>query len=310
MHGGKNTWNFSCGACGESFSRESDDFDKKITAPITRGPEFCYVGPHTVKRIKAGDERRVIDDALVLTSGPDLQRQIDSIPSTMPKVRILTIQSPGYYDEESTTKLEVSMPNLETLKLIDVSFKKVTLNPSLTPNVEELSMQNVGDDCDLTVRLPELKSFEMHYYCSHDDSSWVHEMLATAKKLERFDTYKFRVWGRLDFAGNDLRSIRLHRAECTTDISLYAPRIEHLSLQACYGLDGELRILESHPNFAKPVGRPSSFVVDTTNACVSPRVAEVLRTNPRIEWVGQDEDDFSGNPCEGMFARMHAGMGF
>ena len=74
----------------------------------------------------------------------------------MPNVRILTSQSTGCYDDIRPS-LEIWMPKLETLKLEDVCFRKVTLNPELTPNNDELYMQNIPDKCKLTVILPRLR---------------------------------------------------------------------------------------------------------------------------------------------------------
>ena len=303
MGGGSSSWNFSCEACGGHFTKTSSDYNGKDTAPITRGARFCYEGPHTIKPIKKDDERRVCADVLVLAVGADLQQKINSIPSTMPDVRVLTIQSTGCYDDSVRPSLEIPMPKLETLKLEDVCFRKVTLNPKLTPNVEELSMQNIPDGCELTVLLPELRSFSMHYYGPPDDSAWINNMLSTATKLESFDSYKLRVGPELDFASNNLKYIRLHRAELLESLSVYAPRLQELSLQACYGLDGELTILDSHPDHPSVPGRPSAFFVNTANACISPSIARVLNSNPRV--MHDDSGGNPANPMEAMF-RWHA----
>lgn len=103
------------------------------------------------------------------------------------------------------------MPKLHKLQLIDVPFSKIKLDSQFAPLVEELFLQNIPDECDMTVLLPELKSFTMHYYMG--DGDWIHDMLSTSKKLKTFDSYKLRVGPQLNFAGNELESIRLHRAE-------------------------------------------------------------------------------------------------
>lgn len=203
-----------------------------------------------------------------------------------------------------------ALSKLETLKLEDVCFQKVTLNSELTPSIEELYMQNIPDECQLTIVLPELRSFSMHYYGPPDDCTWMHNMLKTATNLESFDSYKLRVGPKLDFAGNNLKYIRLHRAELLESISVYAPRLQELNLQACYGLDGELCILDSHPDHPAVPGRPSAFFVNTTNACISPSIARVLSTNPRVMHDDDDSGGNSGNPMEAMFSGMHGGMGF
>ncbi|KAL7440620.1 hypothetical protein ACHAXM_007383 [Skeletonema potamos] len=302
MGGGNNTWNFSCEACGERYHKSSPVFDV-AAAPITRGPKFCYSGVHTIKPLPVSDKRRISNDILVIDCGPNIQQEIDSIPKTMPNVRVLTIRRTGFYDEDNNPTLDVAMPKLKTLKLIDCCFSKVNLNNQLTPLVEELFMQNIPDECEVTVQLPHLKEMTLHYY-SGEDGTWINDMLATATKLERFDSYKLRSFNtpELHFAGNDLRYIRLHRAECLESLSVYAPKLEELSLQACYGLRGYLTILETHPNFTRPQGAPSTIFVNGTNACLSPSILRTLQNNPRVRF---DDDGHSSNPCEGMFAGMY-----
>jgi len=230
-----------------------------------------------------------------LYAGSTLQQKINDIPNTMPNVRFLVIQSRGGYDDAINPILEVAMPKLKNLKLIDVAFAKVKLNHDLTPMVEELCMQNIPDECDLTVELPELKSFSMHYYGPVDNDMWIHDMLTTAKNLVTFDSYKLRVHPELKFAGNDLQTIRLHRAECLERVSIYAPRLKELILQACYDLmnDG-ITILDTHPDFTRPPGRGSNFKVDTTNACINESIVRTLEGNPRVICYGPDEDDDFG----------------
>lgn len=286
------TWTFHCNACGGSFSKKAAKHDGKVTAPIVSGQKFCYKGSHTTKPLPDRDQRRVYKDMMVLHTGPDLQKQIDDIPNIMPNVRLLVIESGGSYDEDNAVSLEVPMPKLEKLKLIDVSFSKVKLNAELTPMVEDLFMQNMPDECDLTIELPELKSCTIHFYGPGDNDTWIHDMLSTATKLQRFDSYKLRVGPELHFAGNDLEYIRLHRAELLYSLSVYAPNLLELNLQGCYGLDGELEILDRHPKFTKPTGSSSRFKVNTMNACISRSIVRTLEKSPRAIWDGEDEDEW------------------
>jgi len=313
---GCSSWSYACSACGESFTKKSTSrsgIGKKSDAKIADGPKWCYSGHHMIKPLKYSDERRVRKDVLSLTVGPDIQERIDEIPAKMPDIRVLTIQSDGCFDDNIQPKLRIRMPQLAELRLTDVCFSQVTLTTELTPNLEELHMQNIPCECRLSVVLPALKDFSMHYYDPPDDDTWIHKMLASAQNLVSFDSYKLRVGPELRFAGNDLRRIRLHRAEMLCSLSVYAPGLESLVLQGCYGLDGELEIIDRHPDFEAPSGRPSAFEVNTTNACISPSIANTLKTNPRVLWDGEDKDDEygggSGNPCEGMFAQMYSQMG-
>lgn len=291
-HGaGSNKWSFGCKACNGSFVKASANYDGMDTAPIVSGAKFCYMGPHTTQPLKDNDQRRVHDGSLLLYAGSTLQQQINDIPNTMPNVRFLVIQSRGGYDDSSILSLEVAMPKLLSLKLIDVAFAKVILNHNLTPMVEELFMQNIPDECHLTVELPKLKSFSMHYYAPDENDMWIHDMLMTATNLVTFDSYKLGVYPELNFAGNDLQTIRLHRADCLESVSIYAPRLKELILQACYDLtEGGITILDTHPDFIRPPGRGSNFKVDTTNSCINESIVRTLKGNPRVIWSGPDDD--------------------
>ena len=70
MFGGTHSWSSGCRACSSGFTRTSDS-NTENTAPITRGPEYCYIGFHSIKSIPEHDQRRVRDDTLVLFTGPD-----------------------------------------------------------------------------------------------------------------------------------------------------------------------------------------------------------------------------------------------
>jgi hypothetical protein len=304
MHGGINQWMFFCLACSGSFTKTSKEYTMS-TAPITEGAKFCYKGPHTTKPLPDDDHRRFCNDTLLLYACSDIQEKINNIPTTMPHVKSLVIQSEGCYNESIKPSLAIAMPKLETLKLIDVAFSKITLDTKLTPLLEDLFMQNIPEECEITVQLPKLITFGMHYYGPVDNEKWFHDMLRTSQSLRDFDSYKLRIRGKINFAGNDLNSISLHRAECMTHLTVYAPNLTDLSLQACYGIQG-VKFLDSHPKFTRPPGNGSKFTVNTTNACLNKSIVNTLQTNPRVMWSGEDDDDdpFS-NPSESMFRDMH-----
>ena len=122
------------------------------------------------------------------------------------------------------------MKNLMILQLVDVLFSEIVLDETTTPNLEEVFLQNVPDECKMKILLPKLKFFSIHYYDAQVDYSWIHSMLACATKLEHFDSYKLRV-DELKFASNNLNKIILRRAECLESLVIYGPKLRELSLQ-------------------------------------------------------------------------------
>ena len=56
---------------------------------------------------------------------------------------------------------------LESNKIIEVmlfSTSEIILNQTRTPNLQELFLHNVPDDCRIEILLPTLKKFKMFYY--------------------------------------------------------------------------------------------------------------------------------------------------
>ena len=77
-------------------------------------------------------------------------------------------------------------------------------------------------------------------------------------------------------------------------LSVDAPKLKTLNIQACYDLR-EIKLLDEHPNFTKLAGAGSKFKVDTTsrdttNALITQSIADILEQNPRVEWIGKDDD--------------------
>ncbi len=207
---------YICGACNSPFSihtpwdRTGGQF--KQGEPQLRGAEWCFAGVHTTKELPASDQRRVFPNTVALSAGPRLQEQIDDLPAD---VRTLTISSGGgLYDDELTATLERHLPQLEELQLVDVAFSKIVLNAALTPALARLRMQNVPDECDLTVECSRLRSVSIHYLSGCDVA--INTMLEHATRLESFDSYKLWV-GRLRFASNELEEVHpdARPAPCT-----------------------------------------------------------------------------------------------
>jgi len=244
------------------------------------GPEFCFAGVHTTKALPGSDMRRAFPNAVSIAAGPSLQADIDALPV---HVQTLTIRSgSGSYDDRlQGVTLEKYLPELQELQLIDVSFEKIVLSAALTPMLRHLKLQNVPDECDLTLELPELRTVSIHFLGDCDEV--INTMLRSATRLEKFDSYKLWV-DELHFASNDLISVDLHRSDRLRTLTLWAPNLSALGLQACYGLD-KLNFLKTHPTLAALLPhshhRPP-LKVNTTNANLGPQARLALEEHPNV----------------------------
>jgi hypothetical protein len=84
---------------------------------------------------------------------------------------------------------------------------------------------------------------------------------------------RYKLWvDRLNFASNELTSIDLHRSDSLEWLTLWAPNLRSLGLQACYGLD-HIAFLETHPFAARlPSGHAGPLLqVSTLNSNLGPR---------------------------------------
>lgn len=306
--------NFSCEACGASYTKSSPDIHMpESQRPVTNGPEYCFFGNHTVKPLPADDDRRVRNDVVSLRSGPDLQEKINALDGNT-KVKILKISSEGMFDDTGTV-LDIKLPNLEELTLIDVEMSSLKLDTTKTPKVRKLYMQNPTqeDNPDFWISLPELREFTCHYWGPGNDN-WLNRMLDSAKKLEVFDSYKLRAEV-LGMYSNTLRSIRLHRAECLRYLELWAPCLTRLDVQACYDLEN-IRFLGDHKLKAE---LPRNFDfgpelhVNAINACLGDAAMSALVNHPRVRRPIETEDDDDGNPfrnpCESALRNLMMQMG-
>jgi len=116
------------------------------------------------------------------------------------------------------------------------------------------------------------------------------------------------------FASNDLTDVRLHRSDNLSSITLWAPRLLTLNVQACYSLE-DIVILEDHvlsaglpADFA-----PTRFQLLTLNANLPPLLKASLLAHPRVAFgCGSDsdgEDLFGGHPAGGFLGAMPPGAG-
>ena len=106
------------------------------------------------------------------------------------RVKSLTIEAPeedGY--SEHGFDLNIAMPNLIQLDLEDVSINNLVLNDNLTPKLEEIKIQNVGQRFRLNIEASGLKKIELDHVSQGDvNVAYINRMLASAKELE-FSTH-------------------------------------------------------------------------------------------------------------------------
>ena len=295
--------NVGCGACRRSFVICTNPMAEDGGEERIEGPEWCFAGAHTTKPLPAHDQRRVFANTVCLVASARLQAQIDAIPAD---TRTLTISSADFYDESMTFTLERELLELEEVQLIDVCFEKIVLDATLTPSVRSLKMQNVPEDCDLTLQLPELRYWSIHYW--RGDGEVIQACLNAATRLEEFDSYKLWSNHELAFASNDLVEIDVHRADVLGALTIWAPNLRHLCLQACYGLD-DIEFLSEHPLAAQlpPGHRSPKLEVNTENANIGPRATRALRERGcKLRAAGGRG---AMNPLEAMFANMRGPMG-
>jgi hypothetical protein len=238
----------------------------------------------------AAKKRKVGIEVLYLRAGPDLQAKIDSIPSTMPNVQELTIYaSDESYDKRP--KLAVSMPKLKKLKLENVDFQKITLTPGLTPNLKELMMDGIPDDCDLTVKLPNLLRVYIAHYGPSEKDEWIDEMLTTATKLNIFHSHQLQVEGLL-MTSNNLQAITIYSSYLLSDLVVYAPRLLFMNLWGCDILRGRIVVLDSYPGLKAPL-KTTRFLLQAFNTSLSTAIRGYLSFNPRVTMEDLESDDES-----------------
>ena len=296
---GESRKSHSCRACGQDYTMVSrlDAAGNELGAPrCESGTPLCFSGAHTLGPLAADDERRVWRDLADVVADADVQDAIDALDAD---VRLVKVRSAQWYDDSITPTFARPLARLEVLQLIDVAFRRVALTPETTPALRELEMQNVPEDCEICVRCPELRKVAIRYYPG--DEGWVQAMLDHAPKLRTFDSYKLQRARQLQFAGPELELIDLHRTDCLGALSVWAPRLRHLGLQAAYSLE-VLEFPETHPVYSRELPAshvPTPFGVNTMNSCLGEAAKNALRANPRARRAAAAH---RGMPTEAMFA--------
>ena len=299
---------YGCTGCGQKYDvlrpwSRNPSGGMEMAEPRIEGARWCYAGVCTTAPLPPADKRRILRGFAALKTGPRLQEEIDALLSD---TKTLTITSgTGFYDDDGAVVLEHRLPELTELQLVDVCFNKIVLNEALTPSLQHLRMQNVPNECDLTIEAPRLTSVSIHFLGDCDDV--INSMLAHATELESFDSYKLWV-SELHFASNDLVSVDLHRSDGLDTLTLYAPNLTSLDLQACYGLE-TLAFQTRHPTLSPllpPGHTPPPLEVNTANANLGRAARKALREHPSAV-AGRTRHQ--GMPTEAMFAGMNGMMG-
>eukprot|EP00038_Savillea_parva_P012791 m.206983 g.206983 ORF g.206983 m.206983 type:complete len:381 (-) comp23533_c0_seq1:138-1280(-) len=291
-----------CQACNTTFTQTTENPRDEIKT-VTKGSEWCFQGPHTLKKLAKGDHRRRRDDVAEVTATANMQAVIDALPQSMPNLKVLSVRPSSLYDDTLSASLRHSLSNLVEVRIIDVALDTIHLTEELTPKVKTVELQNVPESCDLQIRLPLLKTVAIRYWTG--SAAVVNVMLEHATRLVEFTSYKLWVWEPITFASNALRVVDIHRSDSLQGITIWAPNLEHLGLQGCFALE-DITFLDDHP-LAKdlPAGRkPSVFTVNTANAVLGPNAISVLDTCPRVRRSGVSHDCM---PNEEMFAQMASG---
>jgi len=259
---------------------------------VVRGTKWCFRGKHTKDHpLPETDSRRNVAGIVELVVGPNTQKDIDGLPHSHPNAEILCILSDGFYEFKGRKlSLEIKMIKLKKLSLVDVPLTNLRLNDLLTPNIEEIELKNIPDECDIDIMLSRLRKICIHFWSG--PSKIINDMLKTAQALERFESYKLRVT-KISFASNELQTIDLHRADRLEELSVWAPRLKFLGLQACPNVR-RINMIRSH---ALRRRLPFDFrvnhdlFVQCKNSQISSQAFHVLRSYPRVIFGGPEHPE-------------------
>jgi len=169
---------------------------------------------------------------------------------------------------------DLSMPKIQTLRLIDPQPKDGTWNINM-PELLELSMEN---------HTPPSASFG--------------ECLKRSPKIERFFAHKYWHEDRLPkLYLPSCKDFTFRRGDATERLSLYLPRVEKLNLDANYTLNS-LTLLKSGHKDMKDWNLPknetqSKFTLSCTNAILGKGAIRTLEQSGRLlNEIEEPEDDY------------------
>jgi len=231
------------------------------------------------------DLRRNFSNSVMVISGVanEIQTKVNDLDGNS-EVKVLKLIGDIRDHEERMINLIICLPSLDELILEDVHMGCMVLDQTSTPKLRKIWMQNPNDSGrqNYTIQCPNLEEFSIFHWGA-GDWKWLQDMLDTATKLKKFDSYKLRV-GYLKFASNHLESICLHRAELLQCVDIWAPRLTNFSVQAAYDLS-QVHFLKIH---ALKAELPSDFTFDeelsvnAENVNLGNHALEAIATHPRF----------------------------
>jgi len=328
LGGGSTTSTYACGRCGETIARTCANGVERVVS----GPERCKA--LGIGREHCMDEKVLMElghkilgkECVVVVppkdvrerTGMDAQAVVDAIPEDAETIVIRALK--GYCDDIPLTFPKKKYPKLRNLRIHDVEMKSLTLTKEFCPNLNVLETQNSLDNCAKSGRLkivvPTLMELKMNHF--RGPQGIIQDMIdAASLQLVKFDTYKLWIEApdnadsSLRFHAPILRRLSLHRSDALTKLTLTAPFLRDLDLQACYelkdinfvpfparvldelGIPEEMRQIWSGPygpqnleTLLHSSGLPSetlSLRVNIQHAIIGERALAELRKHPRID---------------------------
>lgn len=284
---------------------------------VTKGPEWCFEGPHTTQPLQDDNQRRVYKDVVSMTPSSDFRTDLLRLHD-INKIRVLVLGNNSSRSRSTESRsyqrftLDMELPQLQELKLVNVQCDALSLNCDLTPKLKKLELENMPSKAKVSVEAPLLEYCSIqHYHPTHDDGEWLLEMLQNTPKLETFESYKLRV-PEIAFYGNALTKIDLHRAECLTSLTIYAPTLVELNLQACYALE-EIKFLRNYQNYRELLPdthqKDTIIRVNTVNAVLGRKAQCALQNSRRVIPTEESQQEAGMPPQQAIFAHMRQ-MGF
>lgn len=194
----------------------------------------------------------------------------------------------------------IRFAELTHLEIENWPLKSGTFEESAFPKLKSLHIRfpfdgepDTPDDWDVfKVRLPELQELILE----HPGTVQPAELKAATQacpKLLYLCLYKVYV-ERLSLVLPSAKQVWLHRMECLKSVSIYAPCVKEMRLQACYDLTN-VNILQRAQGIPAGSAEESKFVLDVTNCTFNKPEIDKLREHPRVKYlvVPSDEDSLS-----------------